>query len=444
MMVRDFMTIYEGRWVPAYLFLACIASASPAQAGSELFTPDHVAKLHTVIAAEISPDGRSVAYVLNVPRRPFKDEDGPAGTELHVVGPDGTSRPYATGEVNVEAIAWTPDGKGISFLAKRGKDKEKSLYVIPADGGEARKVLGFDTDITSYSWSPDGKRAAFIAKEKKNKSKEKQEEKGFKQEIYEEEFQPDRVWIATIGDEKEKPRALDLPGFPSELHWSPVGTQLAMALAPTPLIDDNYMRRKVHIFDADSGAIVSSFQNPGKLGEIAWSPDGTHLAVISAADLNDPSAGRLLIASPKDGSLREVLPNYEGQAEVVAWQDADTVMFLGSEGVWSTFGEVRRDGTVRKTHVLPGKMTGARAFSLSNDGQSAAMVMDSPTHPAEVFVMRHGDAGPRRVTDSNPWLAEMRFATQEVVTYKERDCLTLDGMIVRPLDEEKGDRYPLV
>src|SRR3972149_4825277 len=244
MMNGKLMITFNRRCGYTYLFAVCMVSASPAIAGNELFTPNHVAKLRTVVAAEVSPDGRSVAYVLNVPRRPFKDEDGPAWTELHVVGPGGTARPYVTGEVNVEAITWTPDGKGISFLAKRGKEKEKALYVIPADGGEARKVLGFDTDITVYSWSPDGKRAAFIAKEKKNKSKEKQEEKGFKQEIYEEEFQPVRVWIAIVGDEKEKPRSLDLPGFPSELHWSPVGAQVAMALAPTPLIDDNYMRRR--------------------------------------------------------------------------------------------------------------------------------------------------------------------------------------------------------
>ncbi len=429
-------------WVLASLFTVCI-SAPSVLAGNELFTPEHVSKLRSVTAAKISPDGRFVAYVLNVPRKPFKDEDGPAWAELHVVGLDGASRPFVTGEVNVGSIAWTPDGKGISFLAKRGKDKETALYLIPVDGGEARKVLGFDTDISDYSWSPDGKRAAFIAKEKKDKKKEKQEEKGFKQEIYEEEFTPVRVWIATIGDEKDKPRALDLPGFPSELHWSPVGVMLAMALAPTPLIDDNYMRRKVHIFDADSGAIVSSFQNPGKLGEISWSPDGARLAVISAADLNDPSAGRLMIASSKDGSLREALPNYDGQVESVAWQDKETVMFLGSEGVWSTFGEVRQDGTGRKTHVPTGKMT-ATGFSLSDDGQSAALILDSPSHPAEVFLLRHGDAATRRLTNSNPWLAEVRFASQEVVTYKARDGLSLEGMLVRPLDEEKGKRYPLI
>ena len=73
--------------------------------------------------------------------------------------------------------------------------------------------------------------------------------------------------------------------------------------------------------------------------------------MISAEDVHDPAAGRLLIANPADGSLRDVLPNYLGHVTAIAWQNNDTVMFLGDEGVWTTFSEIRRDGTQRKTHV---------------------------------------------------------------------------------------------
>ncbi len=40
---------------------------------------------------------------------------------------------------------------------------------------------------------------------------------------------------ATPGDADAEHRALDLPGSASSLHWSPVGTRLALALAPTSL-----------------------------------------------------------------------------------------------------------------------------------------------------------------------------------------------------------------
>jgi len=410
---------------------------------AEPFTSLRIAKLRAVTVVDISPDGRSVAYVLNVPRRPMEDEDGPAWTELHVIGPDGQSRPYVGGEVNVEAVTWKPDGKSISFLSKRGKDKTKCLYVIPVDGGEAINTLSFDTDITEYSWGPDGGQVIFVAKEKKSKEDEKQEEKGFKQEVFEEDYASVRAWVAKLDDKKDKPRPLDLPGHPSELHWAPVGSHFSVALAPTPLVDDNYMSRKAYVFDAESSAIVSSFANPGKLGRMAWSPDGKHVAIISAQDVNDPGEGRLLVASPAEGSLRDVLPNYEGHVEAIVWQDRETVMFLGSEGVWTTFGEVHLDGTGRKTHVPMGRMT-AGGFSLSDDGQSAAFIVDSPAHPPEVYMMRHGDAGPRRLTHSNPWLEQMAFAKQEVVSFKARDGLPLEGLLIRPLDEKPGTKYPLI
>ncbi len=43
-----------------------------------------------------------------------------------------------------------------------------------------------------------------------------------------------------------------------------------------------------------------------------------------------------------------------------------------------------------------------------------------------------------RLTDSNPWLAQVRLAKQEVVTFKARDGLELEGVLVRPLDERPG------
>jgi len=38
----------------------------------------------------------------------------------------------------------------------------------------------------------------------------------------------------------------------------------------------------------------------------------------------------------------------------------------------------------------------------------------------------------------------MRFARQEVVRHKAKDGLDLEGILVRPLDEEAGKRYPLI
>ncbi len=427
--------------------LSLFAFAGPGcaitSAESEVFTPQHIAKIRSVGGGIISPDGAHIAYTLSVPRQPNKDDDGGAWSELHVVDTQGQDRPFITGHVNIGSIAWTPDGRGISFLDKRGDDEHKSLYVIPIDGGEARNVLEHETGVGSYSWSPDGKRVAFLARAKKDKAKKKLEKKGFKAEIYEEQGQPKLVWIGTPDDEDAKPESLDLPGSAVRVKWSPVDNRLAVALAPSPRIDDQYMKSKLHIVDADSGDVRTQFDNPGKLGSFTWSPDGKNLAVISAEDLNDPAEGRLMIAPAAGGALRNILPDFAGHVSAVAWQDHDTVMYVAGVGCRTMLGKIDTDSRNKKMLVSTDGPVLA-GLSLTRDGMRSATIGQSARHPREVFTMKHGDAGPTRLTDSNPWLDEMRFADQEIVRYKTRDGMEIEGVLIRPLDEKPGTRYPLI
>ena len=417
--------------------------AAPGLFAAEAFTPQHVAKLRTVASVAISPDGARVAYTLAVPRRPLLDDDGPAWTELHVVGKDGVSRAFVSGEVVVSGLAWTKDGRSISFLAKRGKDEHRSLYAIAAEGGESRRLLAHGTDITGYAWSPDGKRVAFLATQEAPKKQKDAEKKGFTQDVLDESVKPVKIWVAGLGEGDPAPRMLDVPGSASQVSWSPAGSWLAVALAPTALVDDDLMARRVTVVDADSGKVVSKVENPGKLGGIAWSPDGKTIAYVAAADVHDPSAGRLMATPAAGGPSKDLLPGYEGNVSHIAWLDSDFVMFVGDEGVQTTLGKVKKDGTGRK-NLIPAQGPVFLSLDLSRDGLSAAMVCQAPEHPGEVCLATHEAPTPRRLTSSNPWLANVRLLLQEVVSWKARDGLALQGILVHPLDEKAGQRYPLI
>ena len=309
---------------------AWLALPLPPALAQDLFTPQHVAKIRTVTSAAISPDGTSIAYTVSVPRRPLVDDDGGPWNELHIVGPDGVARPLVTGENILSSVQFTPDGKGLSFLARRGKDTTRALYVLPLAGGEARRVLGHETDVGSYTWSPDGKRVAFLAAEAAPKARRELEKKGFTQDVYEEAVPLQRVWVDTIDDEAPA-RMLDLKGSASQVTWSPTGNRLALALAPTALVDDDYMARKVRVVDVETGSVVASVANEGKLRVIEWSPDGRMLALVSGADIHDPAPGRLMVAPSNGGPPRDVLPGYKGHVAALAWVGAETVRFVGDE-----------------------------------------------------------------------------------------------------------------
>jgi dipeptidyl aminopeptidase/acylaminoacyl peptidase len=418
----------------------------PPVAAQRSLSPHDVARLSTVTGAALSPDGTEVAFLRTVQRDPLAGQDGAAFVELHVVDLEGRERAFVAGDVNVSGVAWTPDGQGISFLARRGADERRSLYVIPRNGGEARKVLAHTSEIAEYVWSPDGQRVAFLATEARSREQQELDRKGFNQIVYEENVRPVRVWIADVpaSDDTSNRRMLDLPGSASSVRWSPAADRLALTLAPTPLVDDSYMSKRLHVVDAESGAVIARIDNPGKIGDFAWSPDGTSLAVVAAADPNDPLEGRLMVVSASGGDLVDVLPNWDdGHVHAVGWRDADTVAFLAYEGVGSFLGTIGRTGDrLEKTEAYEDLV--ASALFVSPNGQVAAMIGDSPRHPPEVFLARPLHARPTRLTHSNAWLNDVTLARQEVVQYKARDGLDLQGLLIRPLNEQPGRRYPLI
>ena len=411
-------------------------------AQDNIFTPQHVAKLRIVTEAVIAPDGTQVAYVLSVPRDLTKEKDGGSWTELHVVDTKGNSTPFITGAVNVGSITWTPDGKSIAFLTKRENDPTRSLYVIGSRGGEARKIVTHPTDIQGFSFSGDGKQIAFLATESAPAAKKKLNDQGFNQEIYEEDQPFVRVWIAKPDDNKSA-SMLKLDGSASELHFNPKEDKIAVALAKNPLIDEHIMFRKVHIVDLKTGQ-ATNLNNPGKLGQLAWAPDGKKLAMITGADKHDPKEGRVWIHAEKPGWAEPDKVFFaKMHVESVAWQDANRVVYQTANRVYSQIWAF--DFQDREVYLTTTSHQPLASITTSAGGRQMSFIGQSESHPPEVcYVDITKNQAVHRLTNSNPWLKTMQFAKQEVIKYKARDGLELEGILIHPLSRKRDERVPLV
>jgi dipeptidyl aminopeptidase/acylaminoacyl peptidase len=121
-----------------------------------------------------------------------------------------------------------------------------------------------------------------------------------------------------------------------------------------------------------------------------------------------------------------------------------------SEGALSHFRHLRllkekpgKSGQETSSAAKPGHPI-LSSFSLSANGRVAALIGHSPTHPAELFTWTKGETTLVRRTDSNPDLAKVRWAKQEVIRHQARDGLALEGILIRPRDTRAGDRVPLI
>ncbi|MDT8408798.1 MAG: S9 family peptidase [Wenzhouxiangellaceae bacterium] len=423
------------RFVPILLLALVFMPAFSQAAGMTL---EQIAELRQVSSVSISPSGDQIAYVRSVPRDLSTEPDGPAWQQLHVIDVEGVSKPYVAGQVNVASIGWTPDGNDVTFLASRGDDETTRLYAIALSGGEARVLASLETDISGYSFSPDGQRVAVTALEPKGSEQKALEEAGFNQVVFEEDIQNRRIYIHDLSDEAAEPRMLAPEGSVQDVAWSPAGDRLAIKISPRQLVDDTLIFTKIRIIDLD-GEEIGRIDSPGKLGEMAWSPDGKHLAFIATNIVNDPREGRLMMAGASGGEFTELLPGLEAHVWHLAWVKKDYIGALIYEGTGVNLTTIRADGQNRRTMLRNGPIfTGIS----SSDGGHIALVGNTPAHPNEAFRLELDQ--PVRLTDSNPWLHDVDLARQQVLRYTARDGLEIEGILFYPLDYQEGQRYPLI
>jgi len=426
------------------LLFAAVLAIAPALVRADGVTLEQIARLQQVGQVAVSPNGEHIAYTRSVPRVPGQGEDGPAWSELHVVDGDGASQPFITGEVSIASIGWTPDSRHITFLAERDGDDARKLYGIPVAGGEARVLAELATDIRSYTFHPGGNQAALIAFEPDDDSVTELEEQGFDQVVYEEGIKPRRLWIVDLEAADADARMLELDGSVQAVAWSPAGDRLAIRMTPRELVDDTLMFARIRIIDP-LGETIGRIDNPGKLGDMAWSPDGRYLAFIGTNIVNDPREGRLLIADREGGAFTDLLPGLKGHVWNLAWLSERRLAYVVHEGVTTRLGSLAPDGSNPVDLAEPGPiLTGLSIGGSRETGgeHRIAVTANSAAHPDEL--LENSDSEWVRRTESNPWLADVELARQQVVRYEARDGLEIEGILFYPLDYRPGQRYPLI
>ncbi|MGO9989813.1 MAG: prolyl oligopeptidase family serine peptidase [Steroidobacteraceae bacterium] len=140
----------------AAMLTAAAAVPSAAQAGKSPLKPMDVFDLQWVSDPQISPDGRSIAYVR---MRMDTKTDKPHGV-IWLTGADGRhSRPLSSSDHSMRP-RWSPDGARIAYIGT-GSDGSNQLFMYWTDSNVTAAISHFTESPTSLAWSPDGRWLAF-------------------------------------------------------------------------------------------------------------------------------------------------------------------------------------------------------------------------------------------------------------------------------------------
>ena len=129
--------------------------------GRRGMVPQDLMRIAFVTDAQISPDGRRVAFVVTV----LSEERDEYLSNIWVVDTaGGEPRRFTTGPGRDTAPRWSPDGAWLAFLSEREAKAKPQLHVMPADGGEPVRLTDLPHGVSAPAWAPDSARLAFVSR----------------------------------------------------------------------------------------------------------------------------------------------------------------------------------------------------------------------------------------------------------------------------------------
>lgn len=147
------------RRMVVFLSIVVIASNQAIAVEKRAMTLDDLFHAQRVADPQISPDGKTVAYVVTKVDLP----GNATSSSLWLAATDGQSSPrqLTTANKKDRHPRWSPDGRFILFESNRSGSMQ--LWSIAVQGGEARQLTTIATDASTGIWSPDGKKIAFVS-----------------------------------------------------------------------------------------------------------------------------------------------------------------------------------------------------------------------------------------------------------------------------------------
>ncbi len=413
---------------------------------------------------QVSPDGRAVAFCV----APLsKEGEHPTGTIMRVPV-DGAAPPrsFTTGPGLDHAPRWSPDGAWLAFISDRHERGKPALYLMPADGGEAERLVTERGEASDPRWSPDGARLSFLLKEIDSEDEEKRKKEGRDDAIVVDDDKYTRLWLVDVASRAVTRLSPDDVNVWAHA-WSPTGAggatgdRIALLHTATPQVNDYYGgstlstlavsgagddARSDNIAGVSVGPLTTVCRVEGSAESLCWSPDGSRLAFVAPALQRSftSSAAAPLVVAASGGGLQALVQDHSAEFSHVAWLSDDTLAAVGVEELHGVYYRVTLNGAV--SPLLPDGQPAAgspRDVALSPDRATLAVVQATTTSPGDVWAARPGESL-TRLTTLNPDLEGLAWGEVEQVSWHAPDGLEVQGLLVKPVGYEPGRRYPTI
>jgi dipeptidyl aminopeptidase/acylaminoacyl peptidase len=181
---------------------------------------------------QVSPDGRDLVFLRS-------DADWKSGRRISHIWrgrlEGGQPVQLTHGAENETSPRWSPDGRTIAFIAKRGDNEFAQIYLLAGDGGEARQLTTHASAVSDIAWTPDGSSLYFTAPEPKTADEKTRERLRDDVYAFEENYKQTHLWKVSIATKAED-RITSGDYSVTSYDLSDSGRRMTFHRTPTPLL----------------------------------------------------------------------------------------------------------------------------------------------------------------------------------------------------------------
>jgi dipeptidyl aminopeptidase/acylaminoacyl peptidase len=351
------------------------------------------------------------------------------------------------GESGGSAFHFSPDGKHLSFL--RSVDGNPQIFWMRTTGGEAMRLTNHKNGIASYEWSADASKIFFTADEALSDEEQKEHDKG-SDAFYVREGPHGReegswrnLWVFSLESMTEA-RLTDEELVVSDFDISPDGTRVVFTATRQDLENYFYLS-ELYLVDTLERQVTRLTSNNAPEGDVVWSPDGKTIAYHAPSDNEyDLTHGFLWIMNPDTRDKKKLQGQNQGEISTLTWMpDSKSLLF----------NETRRtDSNLHRINVATGRVTDVtsvsgtlRAVAFSKDRTRMVYSFSDFSTPTDLYVSPVGGLDPVRLTNANPWIeTEITLAKPEIIRWKSKDGMEIEGVFYLPGDYQEGTKIPLI
>ncbi len=330
-----------------------------------------------------SPDGRWVAFVAepDVPDDDNAPEDADDRREGWIA-PDAITTTLDADRFDGRVLTflrYKRDGTQ-RLLAHRSSRDTTQLFVVSADGGDARQLTRLPFDVGEVTWSPDGSTLLFTGDERQH-----------------DELNAEPTYdMYAIGRDGGEPRRLTRnPGSERAPTWSRDGQRVAFLSTPARGAETDLLVVEVApnaTFRGETRNLTERWDL--RPGTPEWTAGGN---IRFRAGIRGNA--HVFEISPSDGEVRPVTSGSRQLSAISSSRDGTTMAYAATDAT-----------TPAEVFVAAGDDSGAQRVTSFNDA----------------------------------WLADVSRMPAEPLTWRVADGTEIEGWVIKPVGYEPGRSYPLV